>query len=79
MATIGTQFGRLVVVGEAPPRHDAWGKKIHIVEVQCACGSPPKLVRLSNLRGGRTKSCGCFATEMTRQRHRERREAARAI
>lgn len=53
----GQRFGRLVVLEQAEPyRGEAcW-------QCKCECGNN-HVVRSSNLRGGKTKSCGCLARE----------------
>lgn len=53
----GDQFGRLTIVKEV--------EQIGYIRVflcKCECGRTTE-VRLLNLRGGHTKSCGCFALE----------------
>lgn len=55
-ALVGTRYGQLVVVGPAPPRG---GRTC--VEVICDCGQVTT-VRTENLRGGRTRSCGCLVS-----------------
>jgi hypothetical protein len=58
VSLVGKRFGRLVVTARAgKKRHDAqW-------EVQCDCGTPPKLVVGANLKRGHIKSCGCLRKE----------------
>ena len=50
---LGQKFGKWTVIGEAPSR----GKKSYWL-CQCECGTIRE-VYSSDLRGGRTKSCGC--------------------
>lgn len=59
----GQRFGRLFVVKRAPNKgpHLYW-------YVHCDCGKE-KIVRGECLRGGKTKSCGCYRQETTRKRH----------
>ena len=52
----GVRFGRLLVIGDAPP---TWGRQ---VLVRCDCGAE-KSVGVCTLRSGQTVSCGCFARE----------------
>ena len=59
---IGRRFGRLVTVSEADPVIDNQGHKVRRVTCLCDCGNT-KTIRLSNLRRGQTKSCGCLARE----------------
>jgi hypothetical protein len=54
LTVIGTRFGKLVVIGEAPKKNK-WRR----VWVQCDCGSAPKDVQLGSLRSGLSTSCGC--------------------
>ena len=60
----GAVFGRLTVTGRA-------GSYVYD---RCSCGREIVTNGLS-LRQGRTKSCGCLRSEMTRARFRARREA----
>lgn len=56
-----TKFGRLTVLGEAENigKQAAW-------LCQCECGNQI-VVRSSDLRNGRTTSCGCFHKERTKE------------
>lgn len=53
-STVGQRFGRLIAI-EAISRYE-WAFK-------CDCGSI-KIVLLSNVRNGRTRSCGCLRREL---------------
>lgn len=57
---IGDRFGRLVIVGPAGVRKEKtrW-------QCRCDCGVVV-VVTQCNLRGGNTKSCGCFRREVKR-------------
>lgn len=58
MDIIGQTFGRLTVVsrhGQAASGNARW-------LCSCACGASVAVTG-SSLRGGKTKSCGCLATE----------------
>lgn len=57
----GQRYGKLVVVRRVGT---VYGGKITTWEVQCDCGSPPKVVRGPVLRTGNTRSCGCLRLEM---------------
>lgn len=59
MVTPGTVFGLLTVIGTAEPRRKPSGRLDQQVRVQCACGSPERVVSASNVRSGNTTSCGC--------------------
>jgi hypothetical protein len=73
---VGQVFGQLVVVGDAPPRREPGGTLTRMVIVQCACGSPPRLVRWANLRSGNSTSCGCRQRMLASERMRLRRAAS---
>lgn len=61
MIAIGTKFGRLTVVGAAPPvRSGVQNRKR--VRLRCECGRA-KVERLDLLRGGLVRSCGCLMRE----------------
>jgi hypothetical protein len=55
----GQTFGKLTVLEEMP--RDRHGNRYY--RVQCACGSPPKVVQMGALKDGRQRSCGCGARE----------------
>lgn len=55
---IGEVFGKLTLIGPAPPSQYSAGKVI----CECECGSL-KTYLLSNLMNGSTKSCGCSKTK----------------
>lgn len=54
---IGQVFGRLTVIGEAPPRN----KKTYWL-CQCSCGNQ-KEIRADSLKDGSISSCGCKTKE----------------
>jgi hypothetical protein len=60
----GQTFGRLLVVCEKPGV-----RKHRMVECVCSCGKTT-VARLSHMRAGRTKSCGCLSVEMAALRNR---------
>jgi len=62
----GQRFGRLVVVGRADPACDKHGTARW--RCLCDCGNE-KDVRGSDLRRGRTTSCGCLQKERVRAAH----------
>lgn len=55
----GRAFGYLTVIGK-PYQNE---KKVRFVECRCVCGKT-KPVRVSSLRSGKTKSCGCMKGEL---------------
>lgn len=69
-------MGRLTVTQEAPgvPRSD--GRTVRRVECVCDCGTLV-VVRLTYLRSGTTKSCGCLAQELTVARSTTHGQTAR--
>lgn len=65
---VGDRFGRLVVIGGT--QHYKAGphsRQNYAVMCHCDCGRD-KLVVLSALRWGGTRSCGCLADEARRRR-----------
>lgn len=59
----GKKFGRLTVLKRSPEninRKPAW-------VCQCECGNI-KIVRGSDLKEGKTKSCGCLQKEVSKNR-----------
>jgi hypothetical protein len=62
----GERFGRLTVIGEAPPRHGSKGYNIFRASVICDCGTA-SIVYESKLRYGSTRSCGCLQIEVSIQ------------
>ncbi|MBR5460641.1 MAG: hypothetical protein IKV53_07195 [Clostridia bacterium] len=54
----GQKFGRWTVIGPAPCPKTTKFKEPHWL-CKCSCGES-KIVRGSNLRNGRTQSCGCL-------------------
>lgn len=66
-----TRFGRLTVLGEAPPRVSASGFTAKCAHVRCDCGTE-KSVRAGDLKNGYAQSCGCLQKELTAARIVER-------
>ena len=58
----GQRFGKLVVIEKVEKRGKNW-----FWRCQCDCGNE-KLIDGRNLRGGKTKSCGCLNIELSTQR-----------
>lgn len=63
---VGARFGRLVTI-EVPHSVKTNGRSHTMVTVQCDCGES-KLIRVSNLFDGHTRSCGCLQRELTSER-----------
>ena len=55
----GARYGRLTVTAD----DYRFINQVRIVTVQCECGTPPRDVRLSSVRHGHVKSCGCLHSE----------------
>ena len=66
---IGLRFGRLIALEETRVGHN------RAMVCQCDCGRK-KTIRLSHLKAGRIKSCGCLMRE-TIDAHKRRAMAAR--
>ena len=66
---IGLRFGRLIALEETHMGHN------RAMVCQCDCGKR-KTIRLSHLKAGRIKSCGCLMRE-TIDAHKRRSMAAR--
>lgn len=60
---VGTTFGRLTVLSEAPGLPGT-GRTFRCLNARCACGNEC-VVRLTLLRSGKTTSCGCQRKETT--------------
>ena len=66
---VGQIFGRFEVKGEAPARISSSNNNTsRMVNVKCMCGEE-RIVALSSLRSGNTKSCGCYRRDNTRENH----------
>lgn len=70
---IGIRFGKLTVIGEYEPGRQAINKPNHFsarvypsVLCECDCGTTKRMI-VSNLRGGKTTSCGCFRLQTSSQ------------
>lgn len=59
---VGKQFGRLLVVSEAPRKLDPNGRVRRAFRVRCSCGGSSTALGES-LRSGHTQSCGCLIIE----------------
>lgn len=62
----GQRFGRLVVIGEGEPLITKSGKKRRRLLCQCDCGRQT-VAQPSNLVHGSVRSCGCIASEVSRE------------
>lgn len=61
----GQTFGRLTVIGIGTPYVGSDGRKRTRWECVCSCGSGRHITTsASNLRNGRTASCGCLSLEI---------------
>lgn len=61
-----TRFGRLTVKGEGP-RERTGSRLIRTIILSCDCGKEAT-VRYTSLLSGATTSCGCYASEVSRQK-----------
>jgi|SRR5665213_2873715 len=66
----GERFDRLVIISRA--ENDCFGKPQWLC--QCDCGSAPKVIEGGALRGGKTRSCGCFNREQNTKKNVVRHE-----
>ena len=60
------QFGRLVVLKEAPARRKPNGVRVRCWLCKCSCGTELE-VRGESLTNGNTASCGCLKREVARR------------
>lgn len=63
----GIRHGSLVLTGRVEYRHFKTSR-CRYVEVKCDCGSTPRMVALSQLNTGHTKTCGC-GVQKARTKH----------
>lgn len=59
----GQRYGRLLIVGDAPPYVSPRGITLRRVRVRCDCGTELEL-NLNSVRSGISASCGCYRTEL---------------
>lgn len=64
VAKTGDVYGRYTVLGIY---RDPALKKRTLAHVQCSCGTPPRYVRIDNLRDGTSQSCGCARIEAVKK------------
>ncbi|WP_326707987.1 HNH endonuclease [Streptomyces sp. NBC_01474] len=63
---VGDVYERLTVIELRGVRTTSTGARVNFALVQCSCTDKTvREVRLSNLRSGRTRSCGCLGREKT--------------
>lgn len=60
--SVGERFGRLVVLDVSYPDQDMYSSGHALVTAKCDCGETWK-GRITVLRNGQTKSCGCLGLE----------------
>lgn len=61
---LNKKFGRLTIISEAKPHQQPNGDIQRLFSCLCDCGNKT-IARLSNLRSGNSRSCGCYNREMT--------------
>lgn len=60
----GQTFGRWTVLGQAEDYVDKDGKRYTMWHCKCSCQKGKEQnIRQSNLKSGKTQSCGCLARE----------------
>lgn len=64
---LGETFGRLTVIAPADKKILPCGNKVTMWLCKCACGTI-KAIPAQNLKKGKTKSCGCLNSELSRSR-----------
>ena len=60
----GEVYGKWRIIREVNPKQVPSGASVRICLCQCECGKT-KEVPLTNLRTGKTKSCGCWQSELS--------------
>jgi hypothetical protein len=65
---IGKQYGRLTIlsVAEKVEYYYKWKTHQYLMNCQCECGNTT-VVNLNSLRQNRSKSCGCYNSEISRK------------
>lgn len=61
---IGTQYGKLTAIEYIGKREERSGTKRHYYKCKCSCGNELEVARI-RLISGNTKSCGCYAKQIT--------------
>jgi hypothetical protein len=62
----GDKYGRLIIVQELEPTYTKYNRMVRRFECICDCGNKWK-GQLQTLRNGRTKSCGCYHKEKSKE------------
>ena len=71
----GQKFGRLTVIKRGENYVSSSGKTVKIQWLcNCDCGTENILVVGSQLKNGRTKSCGCISRELLISKNKDRRK-----
>jgi hypothetical protein len=60
----GKRYGKLTVIKELPGIRNPGGSMIRIMEFKCDCGVI-KPLRIGDVIGGRTTSCGCYMRQVS--------------
>lgn len=63
---IGDKYGRFTIIEEVEPHIQPNGKSNRQFRCSCSCGNE-RIIHLSSLRRGNSKSCGCYLKEITSQ------------
>lgn len=64
---VGDKFGRLTVQQVIPGGIGWWGTRYRKIRCQCVCGKVTDVLA-SSLNRGRTRSCGCYSSDLSRKR-----------
>lgn len=66
---VGEVHNRLTIIADADPQISPSGIVTRRVLCQCTCGKE-KIISLSKIRSGHTKSCGCIPTNVAKKYNR---------
>lgn len=62
----GDKYGRFTIIEEVEPHIQPNGKSNRQFRCSCSCGNE-RIIHLSSLRTGNSRSCGCYLKEITSQ------------
>ena len=75
---VGCKFNRLTILKETEPKikrtKDGKEFKMTMVICECECGNITKPTRLTSVKSGETKSCGCMGKEKLREVGKSKRK-----
>lgn len=64
---LGKKFGRLTIIQKSDPYIRGNGYGEIKVNAQCECDGNIKSYKFSGIKNGRTKSCGCYRCDLTKE------------